>query len=235
LVDAGRDFYAPAVLSDSTSTRGLMWAWSWEARPDEAVTESGWAGLLTLPRQLRVAGDLLLTTPATEVESLRSTRLLDGAVLTSEEPLRLPKSTVDVEVRVPADFDGAVVLTDPAGTDLLELHASRSEDAGSLCWRGAVAPIAHTHSSPRPDEDVSLRLMLDRTVVEAYCSHHTTATARSAALVDGAWSLRAQPTATSAPPQVDAWELALPAHTSDMSPQMRTTARREGAGEGKDL
>jgi beta-fructofuranosidase len=235
LVDAGRDFYAPALLSDSTSTRGLLWGWSWEARPDAAVTESGWAGLLTLPRQLRLAGDLLLTTPATEGESLRTTRLIDGAALTADSALDLPSSTIDVEIRMPTDFDGAVVLTDPSGTDLLELHATWSVEGGSLRWRGAVASIAHTHSSPRPDEDVTLRLMLDRTVVEAYCSHHTTATARSAALLDGPWQLRSYPIAPAAAPQVDAWSLELPAHGNDRTaPPTRTTDRHQRAGAGKD-
>jgi beta-fructofuranosidase len=211
LVDAGRDFYAPAVLSDATSTRGLIWGWSWEARPDDAVTESGWAGLLTLPGQLHLAGDLLLTSPVTEMESMRTTRLIDGAALTSDSVLQLPRSTIDVEIRVPTDFDGAVVLTDPSGTDLLELHATWSVEGGSLRWRGAVASIAHTHSSPRPDEAVNLRLIVDRTVVEAYCSHHTTATMRSAAASDGAWQLRSNPTAATTALLVDAWELALPA------------------------
>ena len=208
LVDAGRDYYAPAVLSDSTSDRGLLWGWSWEARSDEAVTESGWAGVLTLPRELRLSGDLLLSSPAPESEALRGPRSVRGARLEPGAALDLPGSTAEVLISVPAGFDGGVQLIDPLGTELLEIHLSGTGALGSLHWSGAVAEIAKAHRSGRPDEIVTVWFLVDRTVVEAFCSHHTSATARTAASEDGTWRLRSRPSGSVTDlPRADVWTL----------------------------
>ncbi|MGW5665709.1 hypothetical protein ACWEWG_37750 [Streptomyces sp. NPDC003758] len=61
LLDHGPDLYAPALLR-APDGRWLMWAWIWEARDEERVgapsawtDEVGWAGMLSLSRELTPA------------------------------------------------------------------------------------------------------------------------------------------------------------------------------------
>nr|WP_240895539.1 glycoside hydrolase family 32 protein [Kineococcus siccus] len=82
VVDAGPAFYAPQVLA--TPERALLWAWSWEhGRSEEESRAAGWAGVLTLPRELFLADGLLGSRPAAELTGLRREQLpwRDGEAL----------------------------------------------------------------------------------------------------------------------------------------------------------
>ncbi|MCI9890073.1 glycoside hydrolase family 32 protein [Micrococcales bacterium 31B] len=84
-LDAGPDFYAPqavplgagALAGDDGTERTLLWGWSWEhASRTQAETDAqGWAGILTLPREIVARdGDArggLLAVPARELMGLR--------------------------------------------------------------------------------------------------------------------------------------------------------------------
>lgn len=67
LVDNGPDFYAPQVFMDGE--RPLLWGWSWEGaeRTQDETDALGWAGCLTLPRELRLEGDVLVSRLPEEV------------------------------------------------------------------------------------------------------------------------------------------------------------------------
>ncbi len=53
LVAHGPDCYAPALLW-APGNRWLLWGWSWEARDEAWAVADGWAGVLTLPREIHV-------------------------------------------------------------------------------------------------------------------------------------------------------------------------------------
>lgn len=53
LVAYGPDCYAPALLW-APGNRWLHWGWSWEARDEAWAVADGWAGALTLPREIHV-------------------------------------------------------------------------------------------------------------------------------------------------------------------------------------
>lgn len=167
LVDSGRDFYAPAVLA--APDRVLMWGWTWEDRAETDVLASGWAGALTLPRELALDhASRLVTTPARELHALRgtaTTRLVD-----TREGLPLPPGPLDIEIRLhcppdrPATLalgsgDELTVTVDPA-TGQVDLrrqvhHADRTARAAA----GRVTP--HTNV-------VDVRLLLDGSIVELF-------------------------------------------------------------------
>ncbi len=86
-VDLGSDFYAPAVLLEAN--RVLMWGWSWESAPPDVVLDAGWAGVLTLPREveLDLNGRLALR-PARELRRLRGPQLAGGWRQLSEHRCR---------------------------------------------------------------------------------------------------------------------------------------------------
>lgn len=97
-VDAGPTFYAPQVLLDAD--RVLLWGWSREScqRTEQEIAEAGWAGTLTLPRELALEADRLVSRPAAELTGLRSAELPDGTAgvidvsafeVTSDGPVEL--------------------------------------------------------------------------------------------------------------------------------------------------
>jgi beta-fructofuranosidase len=168
LVDSGRDFYAPAVLT--APDRTLMWAWSWEDRSEPDVLASGWAGAMTLPRELTLdPTGRLVTAPARELHALRGTATTQ--VLTTRESLLLPSGPLDIEIRlhVPpdrlatlvlaVDDDELTVTVEPA-TGQVDLrrqvhHADRTARAAA----GRIAPNTNM---------VDVRLLLDGSIVELF-------------------------------------------------------------------
>ena len=66
-LDHGDVFYAPALMTDA-SGRALLWGWAQEREPPGTLSH---AGALTLPRELLVAGDRVLTRPVPELAALR--------------------------------------------------------------------------------------------------------------------------------------------------------------------
>jgi beta-fructofuranosidase len=74
LVDESPVFYAPQVLA--TGDRALLWGWAREVGREQAdVLASGWSGALTFPRELSISTDRLVSTPAAELDALRTERL----------------------------------------------------------------------------------------------------------------------------------------------------------------
>lgn len=71
VLDDGPAFYAPQLLAEQD--RVLLWGWSWELGRSPAELEaSGWAGVLTFPRELRRRGDAVVVQPAAELVGLRA-------------------------------------------------------------------------------------------------------------------------------------------------------------------
>jgi beta-fructofuranosidase len=74
VVDDGPAFYAPQVLVEPNRT--LLWGWAWElGRSVQQVAETGWAGVLTFPRELYLRNGVLGMRPAPELTALRRERL----------------------------------------------------------------------------------------------------------------------------------------------------------------
>lgn len=79
VVDHGPDFYAPQAVRDGDRT--LLWGWSWEGGgldSEQAAAQAaaqGWAGTLTVPRELHLHGDVLVSSLPEELRALRSAEL----------------------------------------------------------------------------------------------------------------------------------------------------------------
>lgn len=128
LVDAGPDFYAPQAVVDGD--RVLLWGWSWEGagRTQEQVDAAGWAGCLTLPRELHLES----TSP-------------ESPTLISRFPAEVRAQAEAAGIR---DFpDGAVVsVRDADGTDTV-LH--RMEGPGTIAIDASIVEILPEHDAPR--------------------------------------------------------------------------------------
>jgi beta-fructofuranosidase len=178
LVDHGHDFYAPAVLLDGD--RVLLWGWTWEDRADDDVLEAGWAGALTLARELSLGQELhLLSRPAAETSLLHGeeTRL----ALAPGEAVELPPGAVDVTLELAGREPSSLAIL---GNLTLEL-----DPVGSVARlvRDTFEPQRRgwdTSGPWRPDDLTRIRVMVDGSVVEVYVDGGPTFTERVYAVTD---------------------------------------------------
>ncbi|MEU1191254.1 glycoside hydrolase family 32 protein [Streptomyces sp. NPDC005859] len=192
LIDHGPDFYAPALLP-APDGRWLLWAWSWEARDQQWVSAAGWAGLLTMPREVTLGEDgSVRQQPAAELLSLRDGRALTASGDTSGSAVL---GTVDgsfdltarLELHAPATAGGLRLVTSADGGEYLDIRIDPA--TGELVVdreHASLDPRAHggTYRIPCPEAEtasgaaIELRLVVDRSVAELYLPSGRTLTLR---------------------------------------------------------
>ncbi|MER5210271.1 glycoside hydrolase family 32 protein [Streptomyces sp. NPDC002838] len=210
-LDHGPDFYAPALLKAPEEDRWLLWGWSWEAREAEWSNEAGWAGVLTLPRELTLADDgTVRQRPARELLALRGERVLHRTGhVTRSRPVELGP--------VSDTFDLTAVLTpDPSGTSGLRLITSADgaehlditldHTAGRLTvdrGHASLDPRARsgTYAMPysaaeAPGTPVGLRVIVDRSIAEIHLASGQVLTIRFYPTGEAPWRLQARTTGT---------------------------------------
>lgn len=195
-LDLGPDFYAPATMR-APDGRVLMWAWIWEARdeirvgaPSTWTDEVGWAGMLSLPRELSPGPHSVRQAPAREIEALRGAeRILRGSA--EEIPIA---PTCDIEVRF-TENAGLSVLTSSNGEERLEIH--RDPTTGEIVvdrGRASLDPRAkggqwRLPPADDPLEDGEVRIILDHSVAELFHGGRAL-TIRFYPVGGGPWRLR---------------------------------------------
>lgn len=210
LLDHGPDFYAPALLP-APDGRWLLWGWSWEARDRQWVSEAGWAGLLTLPREVTIGADgAVRQQPAAELLSLRDGRALAASGETAATAML---GTVDasfdltarLELHTPATQASLRLVTSADGREYLDIridaatgelvvdreHASLDERAHGGTYR-IPCPEAETTSGAT----IELRLVVDRSVAELYLPSGQALTLRFYPTGGGPWRIEAHAAGT---------------------------------------
>ncbi|MFE7896439.1 glycoside hydrolase family 32 protein [Streptomyces sp. NPDC057424] len=235
--DHGPECYAPALLR-APGGRWLLWGWAPEAREESWAVADGWAGLLTLPREISVDGDgTLRQQPAAELLGQRGEHAVHAeGVVHGPEPVELGSvgSAFDLTARLePAAAAGLRLLTTPDGSEYLDirLDAAAGElvvdrDHASLDTRAQGGSYRMPCPSGQP---VELRVVVDHSIAEIFLTiTGQVLTLRFYPTSGGPWRLQARG-ATDAPLgyAVDAWEL-LPLTVKEPStgtelPQGRST------------
>lgn len=223
-LDHGPDFYAPALLAvpreaeappgGALGRRWLMWAWSWEARdaarvgaPSAWTDEVGWAGMLTLPREVTLgANGSLRQRPAPELHALRGPvdlRKRGAATARTPHDLGPTSRAFDLQARLQRSADGRAaagvrlltssddtehldILLDPETGDLVvdRSHASGDPRAQGGAWRIPAAA--------RPGDFAEIRVIIDHSIAEVFLLDTGEAlTVRFYPQPDTAWRLRA--------------------------------------------
>ena len=216
-VDHGPDCYAPALLR-APGGRWLLWGWSWEAREDDWMVADGWAGVLTLPREISVDdGGTLRQQPATELFALRGEHNVHAeGVAQGPEPLELGAvgRAFDLTARLePGGASGLRLLTTADGSEYLDIRLDAA--TGELVVdRDHASADARAHGGayrmPCPTgQPVELRVVVDHSIAEVFLtSTGQVLTLRFYPTGNGPWRLQAH----TAPDArlgyaVDAWEL----------------------------
>jgi beta-fructofuranosidase len=224
LLDHGPDFYAPALLR-APDGRWLMWAWIWEARDEERVgapstwtDEAGWAGMLSLPRELEpgLDGDLIQR-PARELLALRGERRIAATGQASaQQPVDLGEVARATDLTASLEPGARLrLLTSPGGTEYLDLvhdlacgqvvvdrdHASLDPRAKGGRWH-----------LPKEGRTATLRILLDHSVAEIFTVSGRVLTLRLYPTGGSPWRVQMSSAggAASAAYTVEAWDLTPP-------------------------
>ncbi|WP_406432207.1 glycoside hydrolase family 32 protein [Streptomyces sp. NBC_00631] len=201
LLDHGPDFYAPALLP-APDGRWLLWGWSWEARDPAWVREAGWAGLLTLPREVTLTEDgTVHQQPATELLALRAGRAVTTTGKTAGPAvLGTVGTSFDLTARLEAHTAGTAaglrLVTSADGTEYLDI--SLDPATGELVVdrdHASLDPRAHggTYRVPMaPGAPVEFRVVVDRSVAEFYLPSGRTLTLRFYPTGSAPWRIEAR-------------------------------------------
>ncbi len=189
-------FYAPQVRCFPDG-RTILFGWLREQRSDEVIETAGWAGAMTLPRELALDQcGRLISRPAKEYEHLRMTPYTEkDLTLNAGERLPLPVSGRQLEV----------VLTVQRGEGVFELGLAASPDETEVTLLGCDPQTGKvwldtTRSSlsndvmtgmqevsvPNPEEGcVQLRVILDGSVIEVWVDDASSLSGRIYPTLDG--------------------------------------------------
>ncbi|MET0740618.1 MAG: glycoside hydrolase family 32 protein [Candidatus Nanopelagicales bacterium] len=181
-VDLGADFYAPAVLLEAD--RVLMWGWSWESNTPDAVLDSGWSGVLTLPREIDLdPNGRLAVRLARELPNLRGQRLAAGRWLLREHPAEvaeLPTSTW-VTVRCPDDAGSTRLVLRESPEAQLSLTIDIA--AGTVVldrsgWATAPARSGLVVGPLETSSELLIEVVIDGTILEIFVQNRVSITER---------------------------------------------------------
>ncbi|SDM53868.1 beta-fructofuranosidase [Halogranum gelatinilyticum] len=179
------DFYAPQSMQTDDG-RHLMWGWVREARSESAQWDAGWAGLLSVPRQLDLADDgTLRQRPARELKQLRGDHVgYEDLTLSPTDTNALDVRGLALEVDLEVSLDGAdefclVLRESPDGVERTPIrytgdevvvdraHASRSTDVATDDQR-----------VPVDGDSLRLQVFLDGSTIELFVNQHRCLTSR---------------------------------------------------------
>lgn len=181
IVDHGGRFYAPQSMTDERGRR-VMFGWLREGREEETVLDSGWAGVMSLPRLLTLGDDgLLRSEPVPELATLRRNHRRFADLMLLPEGTTLDGVRGDA-LEIAAEVDpgdarevGIVVrLSPPDGAEqtgvifdrteeLLRVDRSRSTLSLADERAGASGPLSLT-----TEGTLKLRIFVDRSVIEVF-------------------------------------------------------------------
>ena len=105
-VDYGNAAYAQKTMADATGRR-IWWGWLHEARSTKTQAAAGWAGVMSLPRILKMQSNGELgVEPASELKKLRGRNYkITGIPIKPDGPLLLQKQFSGDCVEILADID----------------------------------------------------------------------------------------------------------------------------------
>ncbi|ACB35555.1 Beta-fructofuranosidase [Leptothrix cholodnii SP-6] len=186
-VDAGAFAHLTTRVPDG---RTLQWAWANEQREQPLIDADGWAGAMTVPRQLGLDAQGGLTqAPVAEVALLRQAEvaLQPVADAAPAQRWRFAGRHLDIEARfaAPGRYKvGLTLLANPAGSEVTrvvywpEARRLSIERGRSSLEHGVKRQDVHAHLLLQPGEDLTLRVLLDGSMLEVFANDRVCLTTR---------------------------------------------------------
>ena len=168
-------FYAPQAVE-----RGGRWTlvgWLQEQRPDAELLEAGWAGALSLPRDVWLDGGELRQAFAPELTALRRGEVAIERPLVVGREATLPVDDTTFEVRLRVRRGGAAACeldlrASPDGEERTRVRIDWTAreiriDKGASSRRQGPSRAAQIAPHPTIEDEVDLHLHVDGSIVEA--------------------------------------------------------------------
>jgi beta-fructofuranosidase len=163
-------YYAAKTLLDEQGRR-VLFGWIREDRPREAYEAAGWSGVLALPRVLRILPDGALgQEPAPELEALRGAHRRAGS-------FTLDSGRAEVVLNVAGGDRIEVLARFAPGTARQVGLAVQSTD--EIRYDREAGTLAGRALALGPDEPLTLRVFVDRSVIEVFANGRVCKTLRS--------------------------------------------------------
>jgi len=175
-------FFAPESLLDQRGRR-IMWAWIFDQRSDDVRKSSGWSGTFSLPRELWLGEDnRLRMRPVDELASLRynERRYAELRIAPDSEILLegARGSLLDIELVIEprgARRCGVKVCCSPGGEEETIVGYDAAEGGLFVDTRRSSTRMGKhvIESGPltlRSNEMLRLRVLVDKSVVEAFAN-----------------------------------------------------------------
>jgi beta-fructofuranosidase len=189
-------FYVPQTVLDGKGRR-ILWGWATEARELTAAKRPGWASMQTLPQVVSLAEDRTLRfDPAPELEALRGAHHQQKDLLIGSTPVPVKNSRgMQLELKVVfahgsasrfglvlRDKEELMRITYDAVAQTLYCRETPRTRGGWALFHADTADVdAGGLAVPlvlEPGEDLTLRVFLDRSVVEVFANRRVCMTGR---------------------------------------------------------
>ncbi|MBU0996932.1 MAG: sucrose-6-phosphate hydrolase [Firmicutes bacterium] len=178
-IDYGFDFYAPQTMIDSEGRRIMIaWMQSWNRSP--MTGQYGWAGALTLPREIHIDSEgQLIQYPVSEIENYREnfeSKVID--VLGNQDSL-YTGNVIDIELSfkpVETESSGITVFADSEGNGTHiyykegYVYLDRTDNMGGR-HPGDFYNITKAPVVLQEDGTLTLRILLDQFSVEVFINN----------------------------------------------------------------
>ncbi|MFC7441201.1 glycoside hydrolase family 32 protein [Laceyella putida] len=173
-IDKGFDFYAPQTFADPHGRRILL-AWAGASEMEYPTDRNMWAHCLTIPRELKLEGNILKQRPIPELNQLRlnETRA-EGGLANEEKEIENSEDAFELNVRfseIAADrFGIRLCQSEREGFTLLfdKKQASVSVDRGRF-EHGFGERVGTVRSETLMIENkLSVRVFVDKSVIEIF-------------------------------------------------------------------
>lgn len=126
-IDRGHDFYATQTMLTPDGRRVMIaWMNAWDSPMYEK--QDGWAGALTIPRELHVINDKIYQRPIDEIKSIRQEKVFDGALdvnkkiavpRTSEVQIQFKEIKSDTLLKITDGTNSLTLMLDMLGNRLI--------------------------------------------------------------------------------------------------------------------
>lgn len=161
-IDSGHDFYA----SQTTLTpdgRRIVFGWMdmWES--DFPEKEDGWAGALTLPRELKLKDNKLYMSPLKEMSQLRTAELSSfSETLTEEKLLCANEKQIELDLKLDVNEMFSLSLKDQAEKVLLKL------DYDKKAHKFTLTKGDQRFSTIKDSKTIDLNIFIDTSSIEIF-------------------------------------------------------------------
>ncbi|HUN84368.1 MAG TPA: glycoside hydrolase family 32 protein [Terracidiphilus sp.] len=171
-------YYAPKSFL-APDDRRILWGWIQETRQEVEFVAAGWAGVMSLPRVLRIgARGQLEMRPAREVQALRGA--VEKATLYPDVPYRKLLETIRQELVIPVGFSSGTVSVRLVN-DNAKLWELTVDVKGDAIRCGEVNIPLPALPWPKPE----VHIFLDASVIETFIGEQEAITSRVYSLNPG--------------------------------------------------